>query len=133
VSALREWRLACPEGPLGLVFPNGAGRVENHANITVRGFGALQHAAGMVEPDPVETDAGGSPIARPKYGLHALRHFFASWAIERGFSPKKTQELLGHSSIQITFDTYGHLFPSLEDDHAKFAAGELSLVGATAG
>ena len=65
---------------------------------------------------------------RAKYGLHALRHFFASWAIERNFSPKRLQALLGHSSIQMTFDTYGHLFPSLEDDHAKFAAGELALV-----
>jgi hypothetical protein len=29
----------------------------------------------------------------------------------------------------MTFDVYGHLFPSLEDDHAKFAAGELAVVG----
>jgi hypothetical protein len=27
----------------------------------------------------------------------------------------------------MTFDTYGHLFPSLEDDHAKFAAGALQI------
>jgi hypothetical protein len=27
----------------------------------------------------------------------------------------------------MTFDVYGHLFPSLEDDHAKFAAGELQI------
>jgi hypothetical protein len=36
---------------------------------------------------------------------------------------------LGHASIQMTFDRYGHLFPSKEDDHAKFAAMELSVVG----
>jgi integrase len=58
-----------------------------------------------------------------------LRHFFASWAIEQGFSPKRLQAMLGHSSIQMTFDVYGHLFPNLEDDHAKLAAGELALVG----
>jgi len=46
---------------------------------------------------------------------------FASWAIEREFSPKRVQALIGHSSIQMTFDLYGHLFSSLEDDHAKFA------------
>jgi integrase len=126
VNALREWRLACPriragqgaEGRLWLVFPNGNGRVENHANIANRGFYALQIAAGII-------DSRG----RAKYGMHALRHFFASWAIERGFSPKRLQGLLGHSSIQMTFDVYGHLFPSLEDDHAKFAAGELALIG----
>jgi hypothetical protein len=36
---------------------------------------------------------------------------------------------MGHSSITMTFDVYGHLIPSLEDDHAKLAAGELSIVG----
>jgi integrase len=126
VNALQEWRLTCPrteagegaEGRLWLVFPNGNGNVENHANIANRGFYALQLAAGMVDPD-----------GKPKYGMHALRHFFASWAIEKGFSPKRLQALLGHSSIQMTFDVYGHLFPSFEDDHAKFAAGELALVG----
>jgi len=121
-NALREWRLACPRGDLGLVFPNGAGRIENHANITNRGWRALQLAVGMVK-------ANGSP----KYGLHALRHFFASWAIEQGFSPKRLQALLGHASITMTYDRYGHLFPSLEDDHAKFAAGELALVATRTG
>ncbi len=33
---------------------------------------------------------------------------------------------MGHSSIAITFDVYGHLFPQ-ENDHDKFAAGELPL------
>ena len=61
--------------------------------------------------------------------MHSLRHFCASWLIEQGFPPKRLQEILGHSGIQMTFDTYGHLFPNAEDDHAKLAAGELSLVG----
>jgi integrase len=116
VNVLREWKLACPRGELGLAFPNGAGRVEAHSNLATRGFNALQIAAGIVGAD-----------GAPKYSPHSLRHFFASWAIEQGFSPKRLQALLGHSSIQMTFDRYGHLFPSLEDDHAKFAAGELSL------
>src|SRR6266404_1787654 len=61
VNALREWRLACPKGEIGLVFPNGNGNVENHANIANRGWYTLQIAAGMVDRD------GGH-----KYGLHAL-------------------------------------------------------------
>jgi integrase len=64
--------------------------------------------------------------------LHSLRHFFASWAIEQSFTPKRLQALLGHSSIQMTFDVYGHLFPSLEDDHAKFALGELLITAVRA-
>jgi integrase len=66
---------------------------------------------------------------QPKYNFHSLRHFAASSFIEQGFSPKRLQGLLGHSSIRMSFDRYRHLFPSLEDDHAKIAAGELSIVG----
>jgi integrase len=118
LNALREWRLSCPKGAAGLAFPNGRGNVESHANIVSRGFYPTQIAAGLVGED-----------GKPKYGFHALRHFFASWVAERGFSHKKVQALLGHSSIQMTFDRYGHLFPSLEDDHAKLAAGALAIIG----
>ena len=45
-----------------------------------------------------------------------------------GFGPKRVQVLMGHSSIAITFDVYGHLFLQ-ENDQEKFAAGELALVG----
>jgi integrase len=111
VNALREWRLACPWGKLDLVFPNGAGNVESHANIASRGFDPLQRAC----------------FGEVKYRLHSLRHFFASWCIQQGFSPKRLQTLLGHSSITMTMDTYGHWLPTDEDDHAKFAAGELRI------
>jgi integrase len=71
------------------------------------------------------TDAEG----KPRYNFHSLRHFCASWLIEQNFTAKRVQAWLGHSSIVMTYDTYGHLFPSLEDDHAKIAAGELAVVG----
>lgn len=68
-------------------------------------------------------------VLREAHGrMHRFRHFFASWLIDQGFGPKRVQTLMGHSSIQITFDVYGHLFPQ-EDDHERFAAGELVLVG----
>lgn len=38
---------------------------------------------------------------------------------------------MGHSSIQVTFDVYGHLFPSVEDDAKAMAQIEARLVGAT--
>ena len=115
-NALREWRLACPRGELGLVFPNGAGNIESHANICNRGWYAAQIVAGV-------TYEGGA-----KYGLHALRHFYASWAIERNYSPKRVQTLLGHSSIQMTYDRYGHLFRNPEDDQAKLDKEEADLL-----
>jgi integrase len=135
VNVLREWRLSCPrhgEGGdqgarLWLVFPNGNGKPESHTNLINRGLNPLQVKTGITDPHPTEKGDDGQPVPAPKYGMHALRHFFASWAIEQGFSPKRLQALLGHASIQMTFDVYGHLFPSLEDDHAKFAAGELAI------
>jgi integrase len=57
-------------------------------------------------------------VAEPKYTPHAFRHFFASWCINskaaggRELPPKQAQYLLGHSTISMTFDIYGHMFPS---------------------
>jgi integrase len=147
-NTLKEWRLACPRqgakvdqdgkvldpGTLHFVFPNGAGNVESHANILHRGFGPLQVACGIVSGPKLDQhgkpvlDQKGNSVMLPKYGLHALRHFFASWLIDQGFGPKRVQALMGHASIQMTFDVYGHLFPQ-EDDRERFAAGELALVG----
>jgi integrase len=115
-NTLREWKLACPKGDLGLVFPNSEGKVDWHANIAQRGF------------IPTVEKALGKPA---KYtGLHCLRHFYASWCIDRGLAPKVIQERMGHSGIAITFDRYGHLFPR-DDDVAEIEAAELSVVNAT--
>ena len=44
--------------------------------------------------------------------FHDLRHTWVSLLIQSGAHPKHIQEQAGHSSIQVTMDTYGHLFPS---------------------
>jgi integrase len=117
VNTLRAWKLACPKGELNLVFPNGEGNVERHANLHTRGLARAQFAAGLT------TDPG-----RPKYGLHSLRHAAASLFIEQGLSPKRVQALMGHSTIQMTFDTYGHLFPSPTDDQVAFGQLQARLL-----
>jgi len=66
----------------------------------------------------------------PKYGFHALRHFAASMMIEQGWPPKKIQTILGHSSITITYDTYGHLFSQAEKDLELFEKMEQDLMAA---
>jgi integrase len=140
VNVLKEWRLACPKGAAGLVFPNTQGGVENHSNILSRGYWPAQLAAGVCVP-AVDGDGkpvlgkDGHPTMQAKYsGLHALRHFFASWCINRKADGglelplKVVQERLGHSSITITADTYGHLFPA-KDDGGELAAAERLLLG----
>ena len=104
-NTLKEWKLACPKGELGLVFPNGKGNAEDLGNIIHRGLIPAQ---------------GGRDKA--KYtGMHSLRHFYASWCINRiedgglGLPPKVVQERMGHSSIVMTMNVYSHLFPRGDD------------------
>ena len=49
-------------------------------------------------------------------GLHEARHTFASILIAAGVNAKALSTYLGHSSIQITLDRYGHLMPGNEDE-----------------
>ncbi|WP_363282579.1 tyrosine-type recombinase/integrase [Mesorhizobium sp.] len=64
-----------------------------------------------------------------KYSLHALRHAAAALFIEQGFPPKKVQDLMGHASLAMTYDVYGYLFKSEDDDRAKIAEMETALLG----
>jgi integrase len=50
---------------------------------------------------------------------HDLRHTSVAFAIQLGAHPKQIQARLGHSSITTTLDTYGHLFPGLDDELAS--------------
>jgi integrase len=133
VSALREWKLRCPKSDLGLVFPSprGAGIVTRDY-IAKRGLIPAQIAAEVSFEVP---GAHGKPVKRAKYpGLHAFRHFYASWCINRKVDgglelpAKVVQERLGHSTIAMTLDVYGHLFPR-DDDGEELAAAERALLG----
>ncbi|HSI42133.1 MAG TPA: site-specific integrase [Xanthobacteraceae bacterium] len=136
-NALKEWRLACPKGDLNLVFPNGEGNVEWHQNIIKRGLWPAMVKAGVTVPTG-KVDEEGKPALAAKYtGLHALRHWFASWCINSKadggleLSPKAVQTRMGHSGIQVTFDTYGHLFPAADEAQA-LADAETRLLAVNA-
>jgi integrase len=84
------------------------------------------------------TDTDGSPLhpatisARfqeliaqaglPPIRLHDLRHGAATFTLATGADLKIVQDLLGHSSITITADTYAHVLPELARDTAEAAA-----------
>ena len=44
-----------------------------------------------------------------RFCMHALRHTYATRAIERGVQPKVLQQLSGHASIKTTMDRYVHV------------------------
>ena len=128
MNTLKEWKLQCGAsvGGFDLVFPTAEGNIWKYPNIRKRSLIPLMKKAGVVDKD-----------GAAKYtGLHALRHFFASWCINRkedggiGLPPKVVQELLGHSSITMTMDVYGHLFPR-GDEAKELAEAEGALLSAT--
>lgn len=93
VERLQAYRKSYPEIEGGYVFRTEAGAPLDPDNWYKRAF------------LPVVKRAGLRPI-----GLHALRHTYASLLINGGESIKYVSKQLGHASIQITADTYGHLF-----------------------
>ena len=99
VNSLREWKLACPQSELDLVFPTSRGGIIRHENLVRQIFMPVQIAASV-------TVLNKEGRAAKYSGLHALRHFYASWCINRRTDGglelplKIVQHRLGHASIR---------------------------------
>lgn len=133
VAALRRWKLRCPPSALDLVFPSSAGTPQFHPNIVAGFLEPIQLAAGLSKPrtgkaGPV-IDDNSEPVLQGIYTLHSLRHAAASIWIDQCASPKRVQTWMGHHSIQVTFDTYGHLFAALADDSKLVDAAFSEIAG----
>jgi integrase len=59
------------------------------------------------------------PALLPELRFHDLRHTAATLRLRQGDHPKVVQELLGHSQISLTLDTYSHVVPSMQKDSAS--------------
>jgi integrase len=95
---LRELR---ETGARGLVFARPDGRPFAPSSVDVRANKAWA-AAGL-----------------RRIGLHECRHTFASFMIAAGVNAKALSTYMGHASVTITFDRYGHLMPGNEAEAAK--------------
>ena len=82
----------------GFVFTSSKGGPLRDSNFYARHF------------KPAVVRAGLSAETR----FHDLRHSYAAMLIAEGAHPRAIMERLGHSTIQVTLSTYGHVFPSLE-------------------
>jgi integrase len=94
VRVLREQFLARTPNELGLVFPTPNGAVWRKDNFMSRVF------------RPAVRRANLAPLR-----FHDLRHTYAALMVAAGAHPKLLQAQLGHTSINVTLNTYGHLFP----------------------
>jgi integrase len=78
--------------PEDLVFPSPTGQPMHRSTRYKMGFLPAIRRSGV-----------------PRIGLHGLRHTYASLLIAQGEHPKYIQMQMGHASINITMDVYGHL------------------------
>lgn len=101
VHELKKWKLACPIGEEDLVFPTEVGTSEDATNMLKRRFWPALRRARL-------------PVIR----FHNLRHTYASLLIAQGEHPKYIQSQMGHSSIKVTMDIYGHLMENTNQDAA---------------
>ncbi len=112
VRLLKEWNLRSKfSDDDHLVFPNRRGHHMCHDNLIKRRYKPMLMAAGV-----------------PGISWHSLRHYAVSTWIEAGLAPKIVQTFAGHSSLSVTMDRYGHLFPS-EDHKAAMNAIAEELMG----
>lgn len=134
VTELKAWKLRCKPSHLDLVFPSDASTPIFHANLVLGFLEPTQMRAGLARPrlrgGKPAVDESGAPMLKGIFTLHDFRHACASLWIEQRVVPKRVQIWMGHHSIQVTFDTYGHLFEALEQDASVMAALEADIMGA---
>jgi integrase len=131
LNAMLAEHLAKPlggAGPDAFVFVSSTGRQLRHGNFYRRHYKpAVQ---GRLATSRRAAVPGAVPAEKAALRFHDLRHTAASLAIQAGAHPKLISARLGHSSITITLDRYGHLFPSVEASLAD--ALDAAFVGTAA-
>ena len=85
--------------------------------------------------EPISDFSVSVESKQAKYGgLHCLRHWYASWLLNKkeagglGIPALTVSRRLGHNDVATTMRIYAHCFES-EHDHAEMAAGENALLG----
>jgi len=85
----------------GLVFTTSTGNYVSARNV-IRHFHSALDKAGL-----------------PRMRFHDLRHTAATLLLKENVHPKVVQEMLGHSSIMLTLDTYSHILPDIQQEAAN--------------
>lgn len=94
ISVLKDWKQKAPKSHI--IFYNSTGGYLDPNNMAKRFFKPCLKLAGVKD-----------------IRFHDLRHTYASLMISKHIPIKFIQQQMGHSSIQVTLDKYGHLMPEL--------------------
>ena len=100
IEELRDHLATLDDNPDGYVFRAPTGTPLRWQSFYNRHFKPAVRQAGLPESTR----------------FHDLRHTFAAILIDQGAHPRAMMERLGHSSINMTLGTYGHLLPGLDEE-----------------
>ncbi|MCH7653481.1 MAG: sigma-70 family RNA polymerase sigma factor, partial [Chloroflexi bacterium] len=100
-------------------------------------IGEVWRGTGYVFVTPIGTPIGGERVSKdfarivkgsglPYLTFHGLRHTAASLMIAGGVHARTIADILGHSSITITMDVYGHLLKGVQEEAVNILDGQLS-------
>ena len=84
-----------------------------------RTFAAKCSAIWSAGLDPCSSSKAWAATDLTPIGLHECRHSYAAYMIAAGINSKALSTYMGHSSITITLDRYGHLLPGNENEAAQ--------------
>ncbi len=97
-AGVKEWT---PEEKQ-LIFPNTKGRVASYKHFVEDVWQPLLRKAGL-----------------PYRKYHSVRHSYATWMLEGGADLRYVQKMLGHASIKMTSDVYGHIASETHEHHVE--------------
>ncbi|HLG89118.1 MAG TPA: tyrosine-type recombinase/integrase [Alphaproteobacteria bacterium] len=131
-AALRAWlartvdrkagNLRLPSGKPGrrvhMLFAQEDGSPISYYHFYHEIWEPLLIAAGVTRNAGTDED----PDPRAAHNPYSMRHAAASAWIEQGVKPKRLMKLMGHTSIELVMELYGHIWERIEDD-AEIAAG----------
>lgn len=79
----------------------------------------LREYYAITRPKPKKDGEDPPKLAFPKIRFHDLRHSAATLLLAQGVSPRYITELLGHSQVSFTMQTYAHVLPEVQKQVAE--------------
>ena len=99
----------------GMVFTTSIGTMLDQRNM-LRTFYDILNTPDPADPEP---DPKKKRKLLPRLRFHDLRHSAATLLLVQGVHPRYIMELLGHSSINVTMNTYGHVLDDMKRETAR--------------